>query len=43
MTAIVGWIVNIWNFAVSITPAVVHTICQLTEGASNAMKLGGSP
>ena len=41
MTAIWAFVVGIWNFAVSIAPTVVHTACQLTEGASKAVTLGG--
>ena len=36
-----GFFIGIWNFLVSIAPTIVHTACQLTEGASNAIKLGG--
>ena len=41
MGSIVGFVVGIWNFVVSIAPTLFHTACQLTEGASNAVKLGG--
>ena len=36
-----GFVINVWNFVVSVFPTVLHTACQLTEGASNAVKLGG--
>ena len=36
-----GFFIGIWNFLVSIAPTVMHTVCQLTEGATNAVKLGG--
>ena len=38
-----GFFVDIWNFLVSIAPTVVHTVCELTKGASEAIKLGGTP
>ena len=38
-----SFFMGIWNFLVSITPTVVHTLCQLADGASNAINLGGSP
>ena len=36
-----GFFIGIWDFLISIAPTVVHTVCQLTEGAANAVKLGG--
>ena len=36
-----GFLIGIWNFVVGVFPTVLHTACQLTEGASNAVKLGG--
>ena len=36
-----GFFIGIWNFLVSIAPTVVHTVCELTKGASDVMKLGG--
>lgn len=41
MAGILGFVVGIWNFVVSIAPTVVHTVCQLTEEASTAVRLGG--
>ena len=41
MSAIWSFIVGIWNFAVSVAPTVLHTACQLTEQAGDAIKLGG--
>ena len=40
-----GFIIGVWNFVVSVFPTVLHTACQLTEGASKAVTLttGGSP
>ena len=41
MGAIVGFVVGVWNFVVSVAPAVMHVACQLTQGASDVVKLGG--
>ena len=41
MGAFVGFFVGLWNFVLSIAPTVLHTACQLTEGATNTLKLGG--
>ena len=32
---------GIWNWVVSVAPTVVHTVCELTNGASDALKHGG--
>lgn len=39
MGSIVGFVVGVWNFVVSIAPTVFHTACQLTQGASEVIKL----
>ena len=36
-----GFVVGIWNFLVSIAPTLFHTACKISEGASEALKLGG--
>jgi hypothetical protein len=41
MGAVFGFVIGVWNFLVSVAPQVMHAACQLTEGASNAVKLGG--
>lgn len=41
MSHVVEFVVGVWNFLVSIAPTVLHTACELTERASDAVKLGG--
>ena len=41
MGAIFGFVAGVWNFLVSIAPTVLHAACELTERASDAVKLGG--
>ena len=36
-----GFVISVWNFLVGVFPTVLHTACQLTEGASKAVTLGG--
>ena len=36
-----GFLVGVWNFVVGVFPIVLHTACQLTEGVSKAVTLGG--
>ena len=39
MGAVVGWVVQVWNFAVSIAPTVFHAACQIVDEASKTITL----
>ena len=43
MGAIWAFVVGVWNAAVSIFPAVAHTVCEVVKASSSAIKLGGGP
>lgn len=42
MAGIIGFVVGAWNFVVSIAPTLLHTACELTNGAAKTITLGGS-
>lgn len=41
LNAVVGFVVKVWNFVVSLAPIVAHTVCEVTKGASDIAKIGG--
>ena len=35
-----GFFVSAWNFVVGIAPTVLHTVCQIVNGAAEVAKIG---